>query len=112
VGLWDGIKDAFSSAWEFIKDIVDRMGGVMGILMNPFGAAVKGATFLGNKLFGSDAPRPTLGAAGAAPAASSSKNESRIQVDFSNLPKGARVSQESKSSTPVDMSMGYSMVSP
>jgi len=38
--------------------------------------------------------------------------ESRVSVDFSNLPKGARVSTDSNSSQPLDVTMGYSMAAP
>lgn len=41
-----------------------------------------------------------------------SGGDSRISVDFTNLPRGVRVSQDQNSSQPVDMSVGPAMVSP
>ena len=65
-----------------------------------------------------DTPASTaVGAAGLAssPAAalsSSGRSEARVQVDFSNLPKGARVSQDPQGTADLDLSMGYAMALP
>lgn len=56
-----------------------------------------------------------LDAAGARPAGGSGgagQSTNRVQVDFANLPKGARVTQDSSNTAPVDLSLGYSMVTP
>jgi hypothetical protein len=34
-----------------------------------------------------------------------------VKVDFENLPRGARVTADPKSTAPLDLSMGYSMAS-
>jgi hypothetical protein len=36
----------------------------------------------------------------------------QIQVDFSNLPRGARVSQSKNNTLPIDLGMGFAMVTP
>jgi hypothetical protein len=54
---------------------------------------------------GAEAARP------APPAAGLQSTEARVSVDFSNLPAGARVTQDKRSTQPVDVSAGYSMAS-
>ena len=46
------------------------------------------------------------------PGAVPNRNEAHVTVDFANLPKGARVTQDPRSTAPLDLSMGYSMVTP
>ncbi len=109
--LWMGITDAFTAGWAIISPIIDKLGGAMGILQHPFDALMKGNSMIVDAIFGGAGPK--LGAEASRPAAAASTtNESRVTVDFNNAPKGTRVSQESSSSQPVDLSMGYSMVTP
>ncbi len=35
--------------------------------------------------------------------------EAHVTVDFSNLPRGARVEADPQTTTPIDLGMGYSM---
>jgi hypothetical protein len=98
---WEPLKEFFQDLWDSIKSVFEKIMGVAKF--TPMGAAINVARGLGEKLFGDD-----LGATNAAPAASM-KSESRVSVDFTNLPKGVRVTQDRNSSQPVDMSLGYSM---
>ena len=40
------------------------------------------------------------------------KTEARVSVDFSNLPRGARVTADPNSTAPVSLDVGYSGVMP
>jgi len=99
----NSLKWAVLDAWEAVRPIFDKLGGVFDFFK---GAFRTGATLLG---FGESA-RPTLGAEGARPAAQTTvtQTEAKVSVDFNNLPRGTRVTQAS-SSQPVDLSLGYSM---
>jgi phage-related minor tail protein len=85
---WEPIKIFFEELWGTIKGIFGVSGGVTG-----GGGRV-------------------LGAAGAAPAPLTARGaEGHVKVDFENLPRGARVTADPKSTAPLDLSMGYSMAS-
>jgi hypothetical protein len=112
--LWDGITSRFQKAWDFIKTLVDKMGGVMGILTNPLSAAVKGGAFLAQNIWGdSGSSAPAVSAASARPAPlPAQSSEARVVVDFANAPKGTRVTADRGNTAPLDLSVGYSMVTP
>lgn len=58
------------------------------------------------------AERPLLGAANMAPSplARPQTTETRVVVDFNNLPKGTRVSEAPGGTAPLDLSLGYGMM--
>lgn len=106
------IKDAFFSLWDSVKGIVDKLGGAMSILQNPIGAAFKGGKMLFEHVTAASSQR-MLGAQAAAPVTQSLQStEAKVSVDFNNLPPGARVSRDPRSTQPVDLSMGYTGVHP
>ncbi len=108
--LWNGITWNIEQAWGRIKAIVEKMGGVMGILTNPIGAAWEGTKMLSEAAFGPDAAK-TIGPAAAAGAiAGGQSTEARVVVDFENVPKGVRVTPDKGNSAPLDYSVGPSMV--
>jgi len=115
-GLWEGVVGAFQWAKENIKAILGWIGKL--VASSPVFKAVSAiARFAKTGLagdssnIGSGSP-PTIGAESAAPAAGVRSTEARVVVDFSNMPKGTRVTQDPQSSTPMDLSLGYSMVGP
>lgn len=91
------IKFAVQDAWNAVKPIFDKISTVL----NPrFGFGDKPGAL-----------PPGFDPVAALPqSARSSQTEARVSVDFSNLPRGARVSTEPNSSQPVNLSAGYSMV--
>lgn len=96
------LKFAVLDAWQTVRPILEKLSMFMGG-KNAFTAlvAVGDAATAG-------IDRGT--AAQAAPMVSTrNSSEARVEVNFSNLPKGARVSSDPTSSQPVDMSLGYSM---
>jgi hypothetical protein len=112
VDLWDGIVGAFTRAWEKIKPIVDLViQGFKMLMNNPFETLKKGFGFWSDKVFGADSARPTLGADAARPPPGGG-GSTHLKVEFDNVPKGARVTTDPKSTADIDMSMGYSLVSP
>lgn len=46
------------------------------------------------------------------PTSSTSTQNAHVTVDFANMPKGTRVSQGKDNTAPLDMSLGYSLVTP
>jgi phage-related minor tail protein len=107
-GVWEGVKNAFKTAWDFIAPIIEKL--LNFVTLGGFGAIVNGAKALGGMLFGSSDARPTLGASAAAPppATSAGGGATQVSVSFDNLPKGTRVTQKDDG-PPVDLSLGYSM---
>lgn len=108
--LGNSIKWAFIDAWNAVKGIVEKLGGAFEIFKDPLGAAFNGGKMAFNHVFGSEGAAPMLGAAAAAPQRVTQSSETRVSVDFNNMPKGTRVSQDPNSSQPIDISRGYSMV--
>jgi hypothetical protein len=115
-GLWDGITDVFRRAWAAIEPIVGSL--IAGVQMIPglaMGGAQKlaGAADLG--VFGGNTfvRSQPLGAERALPGRSGQGGgEARVQVDFANLPRGARVTAARENTAPLDLNLGYSMVGP
>jgi hypothetical protein len=107
-GLWDDIVGFFRSAWEKIKPIVDVMMDVAKFT-SPIGLAVEAGKSAGD--WWQSRNQPSLGAAGALPAAAGG-GETRVVVDFNNVPKGVRVAADPQGDAPLDLSLGYSMVTP
>lgn len=107
-GLWDDIVGFFRSAWEKIKPIVDVMMDVAKFT-SPIGLAVEAGTAASDWWQGRG--QPSLGAAGSLPAAAGG-GETRVVVDFNNVPKGVRVAADPQGDAPLDLSLGYSMVTP
>lgn len=103
VSTWDRALEAYKRTLLSTLEIMKWIPGVGMILSRGFTAA-GGESLLG----------PATGAtAAAAPISSGPQStEARVSVDFSNLPRGARVSTEPNSSQPVDLSLGYSMAAP
>lgn len=61
---------------------------------------------------GTIGPGPAAGAdraAGGIAATGAARSEARVQVDFNNLPQGARVKADPKSDADLDLNMGYSL---
>lgn len=112
VALWDGITAVFSGAWDIIKAIVDKVTGAVETVtgavgraidfINPFSDSDNG----GSATVGDVASRAiaTLNAARA------QATETRVMVDFSNAPRGTRVSADPRSTADVDLSVGYQML--
>jgi hypothetical protein len=134
---WEGLKDVFSGGGKFWATLLDGWVAMMKLslapILKPIEWAMKAAGVTLPKaasfrsLLGVDsadpsitAPslgaaeaRPMLGAESAAPLrAAQSKTEAHVTVDFNNLPRGARVTPARDNSTPLDLSVGYSMVTP
>lgn len=108
VGLWDSIVSVFTSAWAKIQPIVDLARTAFSF--TPLGVAVDGA----RQMFGGGGEqRPTLGAAQVARGAgvlAPQQSETRVVVDFSNLPRGTRVTEAPGGTAPLDLGLGYGMM--
>lgn len=107
VDFWDSIVNTFQSAWEKVQPIVDL--AKTAFAFSPLGVAAEGA----RGLFGGGEDRPTLGAAQMAPGAgvlAPPPAETRVVVDFSNLPRGVRVAEAPGGTAPLDLSLGYGMM--
>jgi phage-related minor tail protein len=118
--LWDGITAAFSTAWDVISAIVDKIAGavkkvigVVGSVTSAIGGAVDWLNpFSDDSPSGKSAPRiidaGTLNAA--AGAAAPAPTETRVKVDFANAPRGTRVTADPQSTGDIDLSVGYQMI--
>lgn len=106
---WKQLKELFTDFWgtggmvstlKEMNDFVEKHGqlGMWGEVFKSAGS------WWGNEL------GITTGAAAALPPAAAPGGAARVTVDFNNLPKGTRVTQES--SVPLDLGLGYSMVGP
>jgi ATP:corrinoid adenosyltransferase len=103
--------------WKSLRELTasETWGATKEMAKHPLEALGTAKDWWGKTLFGggAEAARPTLGAAGAGPTpAGGQSSEAHVTVDFANLPKGARVTQDPRSTAPLDLSMGYSMVTP
>jgi phage-related minor tail protein len=114
VGLWDGVKAAFSAAWDFIAGIVDKVVNAVDKVISAAGrlggvGAIRDIIEDANPT----AVVPNLGAQAMSAAGVNrtfSSSEARVKVDFANMPRGARVKTDPQSSADVDLSVGYQML--
>lgn len=120
--VWDTVKEkilevrfAIVDTWAKVRPIVSAMsvlpgfGGALQVgdyVAGKHAAAIEEST--GQSVAAINARQIT--AESARNAGRSLMSESRVTVDFKNLPPGARVSSESTGS-PIDLSMGYDLAS-
>ena len=121
-GIWGSIGKGFSSFVDFMAGLWDKLNGAVGRAADALASTVKDVPLLGGLLsggisfFGANEPAGEPAAAGAARAVQGSaetrsmvyRTDSRVAVDFNNLPAGSRVSQP-VGSAPVDLSVGFAL---
>jgi TP901 family phage tail tape measure protein len=103
--LWAGVVSAFKAAWAIIAPIAENIVSVAAMPLKLIGQA-------GDYVFGTAPARPMLGAERAAPAPRGRQSEARVEVAFTNLPRGAAVRQPTGNTTPLDLNVGYSNMGP
>lgn len=100
--LWDGVTAGFKRAWNFIQPIAEKIAGAARAITAPLdairGLGSSAGRFLGG-LFGrggeDTAANATRNAIPGAVAGSAGRDATaRVQVEFPNAPKGARVNSE------------------
>lgn len=120
-GIWAELKSDFVAGWNYLKPYLEKIEAFalkftgLGSALKVF-KAVRGWFHSGSPAAPASPPaRPSLGAAGVAaglPARGGGRNVTHIKVDFSNAPRGTRVTHKTNADAPVDLSMGYSLVAP
>ncbi len=124
-GAWDSLQQKFADvgdtlrwsivdAWTAVRPILDKLSFLPG-----FSAPLAVGDFVAGQASQAIEARTgqSMGAITArqaradAPFNAAGPTGVHLKVDFSNVPKGVRVSQASNSSQPIDMSVGPAMVS-
>ncbi len=95
--FWVEIVDGAKKAWAYLGPVLEKMRFALNLVTNPGAALAQGASMI----FGADK--------GSLPPKPAAASDSRIHVDFANMPKGVRVSEDKNSSQPIDLNLGYSM---
>lgn len=111
--------------WDQLKELFTDFTGSGGLLatlkemfsdinnLNPLGWLKTAGEFWGQTLGIGGGRAPAIGGTGPAPMpAGAPAGQAHVQVDFANLPPGARVKQVAANGTELDLSMGYSMAVP
>lgn len=110
---WDGIKELFSDIWDILKEIGKAFVGMDSNILSTvqkklgFEAGYKNASPTGprapvfNRSY--DVPSPAASLQSSSPPA-----QAKVQVDFTGMPKGARVSLDRNSTAEVNYSVGPS----
>lgn len=118
IDLWESISSTFKAGWEKVKPIVDLLAnsGVIGLAVRAGGAVMDAVSGPADTAAAADAvarytPQPMLGAERVAQA-TAAQSEARVTVDFSNLPRGARVTPARDNTADLDLGLGYAMVNP
>lgn len=102
----NSLRWAVLDTWEQVKPILEALSKAMNGTFA--GKALKIGLDAGNSV--ADKLTPGAVQAAAAPATSASvSTEATVKVDFSNLPKGARVTEAPGSTAPLDLSLGYAV---
>ena len=108
------IGEAFTNLWTAITSGFDRVRPVLEKLAPVLsGASPIGALYsayqTGSNLLGSQRPALPIDRAAGPRAA---PQETHVTIDVNGLPRGARVTRESGGTAPLDLNLGYSMVTP
>lgn len=108
--LWDGIVAKVSAAVETLKPLMETVWKY-GRWAVPGYAVAKGAEWAGEKmgLFGSTEKPAQLLSSTTSPAAQTSRSQAYVQVEFANMPKGARVTEAQSNTADLEISRGVSM---
>lgn len=120
---WEPVKEFFQSLWETIKHPLDALKTAKDFYFGgdspepvppqtPGGVGPRSPVASGAPALLGAGDRPMLGVAAGAPASRppTQQSESRVVVDFSNLPRGTRVTEAPGGSAPLDLSLGYGMM--
>lgn len=100
--FWKDLDEIFNGGWKRILPVIEGLGnfaldlgtgGAVGLIENR------------GRLGRSD----SLEVAAANALRGSKRSETSVKVDFTNLPRGARVSTDPSSTAPVSLDVGYSM---
>lgn len=103
--LWDGIVSVFDAAWRKIKPIVDA---VSEFFSDDKAVSVTSPSASGSAFGGGPPLRPV----DALPASAGQGGTARVMVDFANAPRGTRVTPARDNTADLDLSMGWTMVTP
>lgn len=102
---WEPIKNLFASIGSGIAGAAQALGRFFGFTPGVTATGEAGAA--GASPVNAVAASVGAGALGGV----TNSTESRVVVDFNNIPQGTRIKTE-KAETPVDLNMGYGMVMP
>jgi hypothetical protein len=98
------VAQAFTAAWEKVRPVAEAVSR----FATPAGAAIQAGRAAVNWISGGD--RTAAGRELAA--VTGGGGETRVTVDFSNLPRGVRVAADPRGTAPLDLGVGYSMATP
>lgn len=107
---WGGIKAFFANLWDSVLSGASKVRSVLESIPLIGGAFGSGVTMPSGPA-GAPATGATAAATQSTAAARKTELSSRLYVDFTNLPMGARVGQP-VGPAPVDISAGYSLAGP
>lgn len=99
----NSLRWAILDAWPKVRPVLEKMSSLLGPIL---GGGFRAALTVGDTVAAKLTPQ-----AAAAAAPSSSSSETKVEVNFSNLPRGARVSTSSTADA-VDTSLGYTSMVP
>lgn len=101
----NSLRWAILDTWAKVRPILEKMGALLSVIPG-VGSGFRAALSVGDAVTEKLTPQ-----AAAAAAPSSSSSETRVEVNFSNLPRGARV-ETSSTADAVDTSLGYTSMVP
>lgn len=108
--LWANMRVGFLTNWAIVEPILTKIAELARVGPTRFALQSLGFGSPAGASGAAAATPPLLGAAAARPGSVSTR--AQISVDFNNAPPGTRVTADKNSSQPVDLSTGYSMVTP
>lgn len=115
--VWDGIKKSFrggiDSIVQWIKDVAAKIGNFMpDWVKRLFGAGGGNVSVNATGSVGAAPAGRSVGARAAAAGVAAPGGQARVQVDFTNLPRGTRVSSETTGRPDFELNQGYAMGMP
>lgn len=108
--LWDGITSVFQRAWDLIKSIVDKVMGAVDSVVGAAKSVSSAASTAYDFVFGDDDEKDMLSQVAGKIVGTAGRTQAHVTVDFANAPRGTRVATDPKSTTQVDLSVGYQML--
>lgn len=119
VDIGSAIMDAFGAAGDFVMGVIDKIGGALkwvgrqlGIVSSDTEGAISRVENARNRAGGGVALGPVANGADRpfTYAQANREQTAKVVVDFTNAPKGTRVTKDPRSTADINTNMGYNMM--
>jgi hypothetical protein len=111
-GLWEGVKDVFSQALDFIMGIVDKVVDAVNTVKDAIGTVFESSSIADEALARAKGERPAsevIGRTVQNMSAIRASSEAKVTIELPNAPRGTRANIDPRSTADVSTNVGNQM---